>query len=315
MITRSNCQLAAQVYLLEELSVTQIRALDRDKTVVFIPGGILEEHGPYLPCFTDGYMNESLTCDLANAVVGRPSWNALIFPTIPLGTDGANSIGEKHVFPGTYTVRTTTLRAVFMDLATELGEQGFRWIIVMHLHGAPNQKRVLNDVCAYFDDTYQGRMVNLAGLIPPNLLDPDYMDTENRQAAGFDVHAGIWETSWILCVQPDLVQRGYREAVPLKGQDMADLVRIAHAPDWPGYFSSPANSKALYGKILKGRVAAFFTTLIFRVLDGQDVEVPPDYLVNPTTNAIDRAALAEEARRAEKQNAWLRKRGLIQVPP
>ena len=28
-----------------------------------------------------------------------------------------------------------TLRAVYMDLANELGEQGFRWVFLVHNHG------------------------------------------------------------------------------------------------------------------------------------------------------------------------------------
>ena len=47
-------QTYAQVYQLAELNTEQIRALDHERTVVLLPGGILEEHGPYLPYFADG---------------------------------------------------------------------------------------------------------------------------------------------------------------------------------------------------------------------------------------------------------------------
>ena len=59
----------AQVYRLAELNIDQIRALDRQRTVILLPGGVMEEHGPYLPSFTDGYRNERLTEDLAAAIV------------------------------------------------------------------------------------------------------------------------------------------------------------------------------------------------------------------------------------------------------
>ena len=45
---------SAQVVRVADLNTREIRALDRDKTVVFLQGGMLEEHGPYLPAFTDG---------------------------------------------------------------------------------------------------------------------------------------------------------------------------------------------------------------------------------------------------------------------
>ena len=40
---------SAQVVRVGDLNTRQIRALDRSRTVVFLQGGMLEEHGPYLP--------------------------------------------------------------------------------------------------------------------------------------------------------------------------------------------------------------------------------------------------------------------------
>jgi Creatinine amidohydrolase len=39
----------AQIYHVKDMNTEQIKALDREKTVVLLPVGILEEHGPYLP--------------------------------------------------------------------------------------------------------------------------------------------------------------------------------------------------------------------------------------------------------------------------
>ena len=59
------------------------------------------------------------------------------------GQGGANVIGGKHSFPGSYNVRSETLRAVYMDLADAFGAQGFRWILVVDDHGSPNHNRAL----------------------------------------------------------------------------------------------------------------------------------------------------------------------------
>src|SRR5438132_13521248 len=91
----------AQTYRIAEMNTEQLRSLNRDKTVVLLSGGILEEHGPYLPSFTDGYWNERLTNDLAKAIAAKPGWSVVIFPTIPLGNSGSNDIGGKYSFPGT----------------------------------------------------------------------------------------------------------------------------------------------------------------------------------------------------------------------
>jgi len=116
----------AQIYYVQDMSTIEIEALNRERTIVLLPGGILEEHGPYLPSFSDGYMNEALTLEIANSIIKRPNWNVLIFPIIPLGTGGANEIGRKYSFSGTYAIRQNTLRAIFMDLGSELGEHACR---------------------------------------------------------------------------------------------------------------------------------------------------------------------------------------------
>ena len=142
-----------RVYQLAEMNTEQIRALDRERTVILIPGGIMEEHGPYLPSYSDGYQNERYTADLASAIARRPGWTAAVFPTIPLGSGGANAVGGKLPFPGTFAVRPETLRAIFMDLGDEFGEQGFRWLFVVHLHGGPEHNQALDDAGEYFRET------------------------------------------------------------------------------------------------------------------------------------------------------------------
>ncbi len=141
------------IYQLKELNTATINSFDKSKTVIIIPGGIMEEHGPYLPSFTDGYWNERFTDTLSKTIAKRKDWNVVIFPTIPLGNSGANDVGLKYSFPGTYTVRFETLRSVFMDLATELGEQGFKNIFIIHAHGAPNHNRALDQAarCSILD--------------------------------------------------------------------------------------------------------------------------------------------------------------------
>src|ERR1044071_1400320 len=159
-----------QIYHVQEMNTEQIKALDREKTVVLLPVGILEEHGPYLPSGSDVYITDRRTSDLANALVERPGWKVLVFPLIPLGTGPANTVGRKYVFPGSYTVRPSTLRTIFMDLGTDLGEQGFRWIFIVNAQIGLSHNRILNQAVDYFRATSAGLFVNRAALIyrPPS---------------------------------------------------------------------------------------------------------------------------------------------------
>ena len=88
----------AQVYRLAELNIDQIRLLDRQRTVILLPGGVMEEHGPYLPSFTDGYRNERLTEDLAAAIAKRPGWRRSFFRWSPWDRMGRTGSVESMSF-------------------------------------------------------------------------------------------------------------------------------------------------------------------------------------------------------------------------
>jgi creatinine amidohydrolase/Fe(II)-dependent formamide hydrolase-like protein len=300
---------AAQVHRVAELNTEHIRALDRARTVVILPGGILEQHGPYLPSYTDGYRNERLAQALAEAVAGRPGWAALVFPSIPLGTGGANEIGRKYVFPGTYAIRSTTLRSLFMDLAGELGEQGFRWIFVVHGHGAPNHNRMIDQAGDYFHDTYGGWMVHLRGLLPVATAGDNALDTAARQEDGFSVHAGAAETSEMLFLRPGLVSTSLREAEIRAGADWSALVRIARDSSWPGYFGSPRLATAAQGARINRAATDAALAYALKILDGMDPrdiprlgDVAHD---SPENVAIDADALRREMEILRKQEEWL----------
>jgi len=302
----------AQVRHIAEMNTRDIQALDRARTAVILPGGILEEHGPYMPSFSDGYQNEWIASRLAEAIVARPGWQAVIFPTIPLGVGGANEIGRRHVFPGTYAVRSSTLRSVFMDLATELGEQGFRWIFVVHSHGAPNHNRMLQQACDYFRDVYGGRMVHLTNLMPDDRPQPTGGPTDaERQEDGFTVHAGLWEQSSVLFVRPDLVSADVKHAAAQTGKNWDDLIRMAKAPDWPGYFGSPRLATASYGALAMAAEAKAIAGLALEILDGLDERTVKRFSDLATGNeasiSIDRDALARERTIERQQREWLEK--------
>src|SRR5215831_828581 len=229
-VVGSNLSASAQVYQLAEMNTRQIQALDRQHTVVVIPGGILEEHGPYLPSYTDGYSIAAYAKALAASIVTRPGWTVVMFPQIPLGNDPANTIGGLRSFPGSYPVRMATLRAVYMDLASELGDQGFKWIFLVHNHGAPNHHIALNQASDYFHDMYGGTMVHLFGLKPVFLCcgtKDTFLSKEARDEEGFTVHAGADEHSTLFFVRPDLIAPDFTKAPSFTVRDFADHIRIA----------------------------------------------------------------------------------------
>lgn len=302
---------SGQVLRLADLNTRQIEALPRDKTVILMPGGVMEQHGPYLPSFTDGYMNEWWTEKLAQKVVQRPGWKAVVFPMIPLGDGGANEIGFRYVFPGTYGVRIKTLRSVYMDLGSELGEQGFKWIFVVHGHGSPMHNLALDQAGEYFRDTYRGEMVNLFGRVFADSPDPD-LPAEHRSENGIDIHAGASETSRILFLKSMLVDAAYRKAAPVTVSDPINFSATAMKGDWLGYFGSPRLATAAFGKRLMENRLDVAARIMDRILAGTDSTAFPRYADAAMKREAEVAARAFEhdARLEKRQQDWLDKKGI-----
>jgi creatinine amidohydrolase/Fe(II)-dependent formamide hydrolase-like protein len=315
-IDRVQISVPKRIYYIKELNTNQIQALDKSQTAVLIPGGILEEHGPYLPSFADGYWNEKLTDTIAKVVSSHKDWRVLVFPTIPLGNSGANDIGGKYSFPGTYTVGFETLRSIFMDLAIELGEQGFKHIFIIHSHGAPNHLRALDQAADFFNETYDGKMVNLMGIAALQLTWFDGNKTKAQEKEdGMKMHAGMSETSGMLYLVPHLVDSGYQQATPYAGQDMEALINLAKSPEWPGYFGSEKIASAAYGKEAWRMNATDCLKYVVGILDKQisldTIQHFSDLMQQSEGDvALDKLSLQEESRRKALQEKWLLQKGL-----
>jgi creatinine amidohydrolase/Fe(II)-dependent formamide hydrolase-like protein len=304
-------QVAAQVIRIAEMNTRQIQALNLHQTVVLIPGGILEEHGPYLPSYTDGYAIDAYTQELAKAIVARPGWTVVLFPQIPLGNDPANTIGGKRVFPGSYPVRMVTLRAIYMDLANELGEQGFRWVFLVHNHGAPNHHKALNQASDYFHDVYGGTMVHLFGLKPVFLccgIEDQMFSPKEREEEGFTVHAGAAEQSEILFLHPEFVPADYRAADSLSGRNFADLVRMAKVDGWPGYFGAPRLASAAMGAQAFTLSSQKLKEMALQILDGLEYRKIPRYAdeMDPLNVVGEKAELEYEQALEKRELDWLK---------
>ena len=303
-----------QVLHLAGLNTDQIRRLDRARTVIIIPAGVLEQHGPYLPSFTDGYRNERYSQALAEAVAARPGWTAILFPTVPLGNGGANEMARDYAFPGTYTVRAATLRTVFMDLGDALGQQGFRWVFVLHSHGAPAHNRVLHQAGDYFHDSYGGRMVHLRGLVPVFNAGKNLLDDAVRAEDRLGVHAGAGETSEILFLRPDLVPPTLVNARTHAVSDWSEMEGLSRAPGWPGYVGAPRLATAAQGARIIGAAIGAIVSQALRILDGEDPSAIPrvgDAAGDPPAMiAADLDAARHEATLRQRQEEWLARKRL-----
>ena len=305
----------AQIYKLAELNTDQIGNSIGTRPPS-LPGESWSSTGPIChrsPTATQRTADRR-SCDRNREAAGLGSGR---LSDHPVGIGWANRIGGKHVFPGSYPIRTATLRAVFMDLATEFGEQGFRWIFVIHGHGSPNHNRGLEQAADYFRDTYGGHMVHLTGLQPGTSAAESVLASGVSKAAlaedGFSVHAGLVEHSRLMALRPDLVSAAVANAPSVTGKYFADLRRIAAGEKWPGYFGAPRHASPALGRRLVEEQNQRFVALALRILDGLDErQIPRASAMTaklPELAAVADANTKQDAAIEEQQRQWLAKSG------
>jgi creatinine amidohydrolase len=209
----------AEQWFLEHMTWPDIEAaLAAGRTRVVVGVGAVEQHGPHLPLCTDAERGTRLAYEVA-----RRLDDALVAPTIRVGCS------EHHMaFPGTLTVRPSTLEAVCTDYCTSLARHGFRVICLVPSHGgnfAPLAAMLdrLNAAVAP-----EARVLLFADLLGFVQLWQQTVEAETGLGARVGGHADIAETSEMLAVRPELVHTdraavGYTE--PVNAERLERLIR------------------------------------------------------------------------------------------
>ncbi|MBV9661815.1 MAG: mycofactocin biosynthesis peptidyl-dipeptidase MftE [Acidimicrobiales bacterium] len=142
-------------------------------SVLAVPVGSTEQHGPHLPLSTDTDIALALSERLAAA---RPE--VLVAPPVSYG-----SSGEHAGFAGTLSIGAEALEAVLVELGRSA--EGFGGVLFVSTHGG-NARPVRRAVGVLVSE---GRQV--AAWSPP---------------PGVDAHAGFTETSVMMAAAPSLVR-------------------------------------------------------------------------------------------------------------
>ena len=100
----------------------------REKTVIIIPLGATEQHGPHLPTQVDWRLAYEVSLRAARLMHGRQK--ALVTPAIPFG------MSEHHMsLGGTLTLNFSTMAALVGCVVRSAARHGFKRIFVLNGHG------------------------------------------------------------------------------------------------------------------------------------------------------------------------------------
>ncbi|HEX5692471.1 MAG TPA: creatininase family protein, partial [Roseiflexaceae bacterium] len=117
--------------LFDEHTREELRAL-APTTLLVLPVGATEQHGPHLPVATDRLAVEHIARAAAQEAAAQIP--VLVAPTLPFGSS------HHHIpFGGTLSLGTETYYRVLVDLAESLIASGFRRIFILNGHGGNSE--------------------------------------------------------------------------------------------------------------------------------------------------------------------------------
>jgi creatinine amidohydrolase len=218
---------------LAELTSARLEQLREQRPVALWPVGALEPHGPHAPLATDTLISVGM-CERAAARLDDPP--AVVLPALPFGVTRYGA-----AFAGAVGIAEATLRAVVLDVAAAVGEQGFRRLVIVNNHFEPEQVATLraaaDEAGALYLDLVRRRNAERLG-------------DEFRRGS---CHAGRYETSLVLADAPGLVDAEAMAALPARDVDMPAAI-AAGRTDFGAmgmdraYCGAPAEASAEEGR-------------------------------------------------------------------
>lgn len=265
------------IFRLEELTYTQLEALDPTRVAVLFIVSPLEEHGPHLPVGTDLITSGAVSARLAERILeAKPGWTVLIGPSIPVGASAFDRAG-------TLLARARTVRNVTINYGASLARHGFRHILVLNGHGGLRHIVALEEAAAVVSRHYKVRMLSVSGPVLLNFMRGRYANlledflgrpftAAEREALDGDTHAGMWETSLVLLNRPELVKSSYR-GLPSQKFKLIDALRSNYPlqlGNRMGYIGAPSAACVELGKAAQRMFLEAVWELVQPALDSRN---------------------------------------------
>ncbi len=194
------------------LRADQLRERAAQDTLVILPVGSIEQHGPHLPVEVDSVLGEAVALRTARAIADQGQ-SVLVLPMLWTG------LSEHHMsFGGTITLDLPAFNAVIECVCRSVLRHGFRRIVLLNGHGGNDNalRNCTDELSVKLDAPIVQFTYWYAAAEPIGAI------LETQQGLS---HACEAETSMMMALRPELVAE---ERIPLakvnRGPDVADLV-------------------------------------------------------------------------------------------
>ena len=230
----------------------EVKGFVRERTVALLPLGSIEAHGPHLPLNTDVMISAEMAKRAARKLSAAGK-DVLMYPPVVFtpAAGGAKFAGTVNVPPGAFG---GYLRAVLSQVAAA----GVKVAVLVTCH---------------VDESYFGAVAQcreaLAGalgpealrIVAPDLRKPPWielMPDEFKRGAG---HAGHYETSCMLAIDPEKVRDEVRRNLePVESSSAEGDFESRGAKD--AYFGNPAGATSAHGEDYLEALATIVTDAV-----------------------------------------------------
>ncbi len=179
---------ASQAVLVENITSEEFARRAKQRPLVIVPFGSVEEHGPHLPLCTDSFQAEEIALRIA------PMFGAMVCPSIRYG-----ECRSTRNFPGTISFSSDTVKGVARDIISELCRNGIDKILIISGHAGSAHMVALNEVAREIVEEHRDLKIMV-------LSDYDIAyELRGKEFPEDDGHGGLIETSRILGIRSGLV--------------------------------------------------------------------------------------------------------------
>ena len=177
--------------LLADLRAPEIAASLTSQSIIVLPLGAIEQHGPHLPLNTDFVVADAAS-RAAIEKVGAET-NAWLLPTL------AYTKSNEHLWSaGTMSLSASTLMSVLDDIGRSVAATPARKLLFINGHGGNSALTAM-----------MNREIRLKYGLQTFLAHPhmpaDQGGSSSENELGMGIHGGMDETSVMLHLRPDLV--------------------------------------------------------------------------------------------------------------
>jgi creatinine amidohydrolase len=198
---------------LPAMTLAGIKAIpNKDKAIVVLPTGAVEQHGPQLPVGVDALLGQVYL----NLALPKLPEEAPVYVAPPIQVGKSN---EHDGFPGTLILHRESLRQMLLSAGRQIKEWGFGRIAILNTHGGNISviKSALREMSLSFD-------------LKVEILSFPYEAELSDRERAFGIHANEVESSLMYSVTPNRVDPSAATCCWIGSLDDPKILQSEFAP-------------------------------------------------------------------------------------